>query len=220
MHRKHKSAKSNLLNFENAVRNISKSIEFLTESIENLKTDDTADSKVKKLNQEMLELKSSKGVSTTLLKELSEREIYKGRCYVCEQTVSDDLYDSLLNAHTCEVDKHKKNQIYCQNKLNELSSSIRKLQQIVDNNKKLETYTSKLKTKGMELEIAQGRRDELIAESERLFANLEGIENNISMNNEVLDSIRNNDFRELHRKIVSSKEKHKRLSDAVERKNR
>jgi exonuclease SbcC len=214
-----RQADSSISSLKSTIDALRSSIDTMTTSIEKLETDPGADEKIQNLNKEAVELKAKLSVSNTMLKELDDREIHKGICYVCNQDIGDELYDDLVHTHDDEISKHKRNKIYCQNKLNELNTKVKYLQSLRANNRKLETYTSQIKTKGAELRLSEGRDEELKREQVSLSDKVREVKKDIELNNKILDSIRNDDFRSLQKKISKSRTEFKGMSSFVEEMN-
>jgi DNA repair exonuclease SbcCD ATPase subunit len=173
-----------------------------------LKTDDKADEKISAANDKLITFKSNLSTSKELLSILNEREISQGQCYVCLQSIEDDLYDNLAKEHNEEKDKYEKTIIYCNNKIKEIVIKIKNLNILSSNNKKKLNYLSKIKSIRSELEMTKDRLHEMESDRDSINSKIKAINNNIEINQNLLESIRDDVFRDLqHRLNVLRKEK-------------
>lgn len=208
-----------ILKFERMISAVEVELSSLKRSIETLESDPDVEGKIKEVRQKTIELESNKNVSAELLKALEERDICKGRCYVCNQDIDEDLYNSLLKEHEEERLKHEQTKVYCQNKLNELLIKRKKLEIIFENNKKIARYKDRVEAKSIESDIAMKRVSELNTLKKTLSLKLEEIVEDITLSKSILDSIRNDDFRSLHENIIELKADYQRLNDLIEKRN-
>lgn len=214
------SASKRLSKFKVSSKKLAEEIESFKNVIEGIEVDKDIDAKIKELNKNIVEMKSLTSSSAAMLSELSDIEIRKGLCYVCDQTIDDELYDHLFSVHNKKVSRYNNDSIYSKNKLNELLSKNKKLQDILLENNKFEKYTNKISSKSMEAEIANERERELVIEVSKISDEMDSADKDISLNNSVLDSLRNDNFRGLQKQISLLKRDCQKMNNMVEKKNR
>lgn len=218
-----KELESKIVNCKKSHSEYSKSINEKTSQIEELKKritslniDDGIEDKISLVNKELIETKAGLAASKEILKSLNNRVITKDNCYVCQQAIGESLYDKLHKEHAQEIEQHNKNIIFCQNKIKELESKLSSHEDIKNNKKKLDNYTSKTDSLSMEVKVAKERFDELdfqLSANQKLLAE---VESSIKINKEILDSLRNDSFKALQLSIQSSKEKVLFLNSKIE----
>ena len=125
----------------------------------------------------------------------------------------------MVHVHDEELDKHLNSQIFCQNKLSEIGIKLRSLEKIKENNKLRDSLDAKIKTLKMELKIAEERVVSLEKEKNDLDVEIIRIKNDLTINDKVLESIRNDDFKSLQNKLSSSKTEYQSLSTHIEKIN-
>ena len=188
--------------------------------ISNLKIDDKADDKLKKANDSLLNYKTNFSTSTALLKIIDDREISQGQCYVCEQSVNDELYEHLITEHNEAEKKHKKTIVYCQNKIRETESKIRALNILVINKKKKQNYLSKIKSLTTELEVTEDRFYEIGTDRTSVVSKITAVENNIDIEERLLDSIRDDVFKDLQGRLNSLRKEKDAVIESIGLDNR
>lgn len=216
---KFKDVNKNYTEYKELVETKTKNVESLSNKIIGLNTDEKVDGKIKLLEAESMDLKVKLSSSKELYNLLKERVITQGECYVCSQSITEDLYTQLIHSHDEGLDKHLNNQIFCQNKLSEISTKLQGLEKIKENNKLRDNLNNKIKTLKMELRIAEERVATLGKEHSDLELDIIRIKNDLSINDKVLESIRNDDFKSLQNKLFSSKKDYQVLSTQIEKIN-
>jgi DNA repair exonuclease SbcCD ATPase subunit len=218
--KKDKSLAGSLGVYTKAIETKTRDITKLEEMIFLLVVDPDVDEKISEISKELVQFKTKRSTSKELLKILNNREISQGECYVCKQEIDNHLHEELVAEHDKEVDEHNRVIVYCENKIKEVDYRLDQLKQLQLNNKKKTNYQSKIKTLRAEVEINQERISEINLDKENISHKIKNLHNNIAINEKLLDSIRDDVFKELQDKIGSLKKKRLSLSSEIGIENR
>jgi exonuclease SbcC len=178
-----------------------------------------AEERLTALSQEAIEYKAKMEISKQLGKAVAERKIAKDSCYVCSQAIHDELYNHLLNEQKKQLDEYKSTFIYCQNKVKEVEEKILNLEVAKNNKRKKEVYLSKIKTLEAESKISEERVLELTTDNSHLEKELLKLTAEISANESILESLKDDSFKELQKNIANKKEEKAELSKSIEKNN-
>jgi len=203
----------------NLIRDKKTFIQEINKKVESLIIDEEVEEKINTSNRELIELKAGLATSKELIKSLNNRVITKDNCYICHQSISEDLYHKLHSDHNDEISQHNKNIIYYQNKIKELESKIENLEKVRENKKKKDAASNKVNSIGTELRILEERSKELATEIEKYKKDIIEIEANIKINNEALDSLRDDSFKALQNSIHNNKSDLADLNSDIEKIN-
>lgn len=176
---------------------------------------DNIDDVIKKIQDAITDASSTVASSTSLLKSLDDVHVIHGECYVCGQDIDDDLYIRLRDAHSKKVDMHKSN-------LEQADFSLKKLKKDLSSKKDLRTNMIKLSSVESEIESIKTKID---ARSEILDAHnsvkdeinkkLFSKKTKLAALEEILESLKDPNFKNLQKKIHSLKIERDRLSAVV-----
>jgi exonuclease SbcC len=192
----------------------------LNSSISSSSVDEDAEAKIILLQKEELEFNILLNTSKATVENLEKEKFTPGQCYVCQQDVSNELYSYLEKKHDGGLDTNKKNITYSKNKLKEIESKIQALIVLKNNKKKVETQKNKIKILESEMSMMKNRIDELTTNSDSLSAKIKTFNEILDNNNKILDSLRNNDFKDLQSKINEMKEDLLKMAKDIEKDNR
>ncbi len=213
---------TNLLIKENKTTYEKKEVEKnnLKIQIENLITDDQVLEKIAKINEELIEHKSKFTSASELLATLKERKIVHEQCYVCQQAITEELYSKLKLDLADEISKYQDVQIYSQNKTHELKFKKQDLEKIKENNILKEKNVVKIKALEVELSALTIKKQELELDFLEFKQKQEHNQSNIIVNNNILESIKNDDFKSLQKKLSELKLEYQNIVNETEQFNR
>lgn len=196
---------SNLKTYNIKIVKKEQDISDLLKKISELIIDTDVDTKFQLAQNELIEIKSSLSTSKSLLAEKDEQVLTLGSCYVCQQEVTNDLYEKLSHKHQEQIFNYKKNIIFCENKVKELQRKISGLESIRSAQKLKDTFLSRIDSLSSEKALEVERRQELETEQSLLLQELQVLTTKLEMLKGILESIKNNDFKSLQAELNKTK---------------
>lgn len=176
---------------------------------------DNIDDVIKKIQDAITDASSTIASSTSLLKSLDDVHVIHGECYVCGQDIDDDLYIRLRDAHSKKVDMHKSN-------LEQADFSLKKLKKDLASKKDLRTSMIKLSSVESEIESIKTKidaRSEILdshnSVKDEINKKLFSKKTKLAALEEILESLKDPNFKNLQKKIHSLKIERDRLSAVV-----
>lgn len=206
--------------YENIVGSLQKQIEECTGKATSLEIPEDLEEQQSKANEEKVEISSMAYSAKEGLARLEGIKIVKDRCYVCKQGISEDLYRDLIKLHNEEVDQHKHRIIYSKNKMAEITKKLDRISVFSRNKKEKESFLSKVRSLEMELGVAGDYKLKIENSLVSLEQEIKGLKRAITVNKQVIESLRNDDFRSLHDQIETLKVKKTNLGISIETGNR
>lgn len=194
-------------------------VESLGKKAHSLIIDDEVDDKVRENDKGLIEMKASLAASKEIIKTLNNITISKDNCYVCHQSIGESLYNKLHDEHHQSLNFHNSNLVFCQNKIKELEAKSQKLEELKGNKRKKEAAQSKMAGLELEVKVAKDRFNELTEQSNQLDKIIASIDSEIKINNDILNSIRNDSFKEIQTAINKEKEDVISITTQIQRLN-
>lgn len=166
--------------------------------------DDTIDEKVNKFNSELIDLKSKLSFAKDQITNAKKRVITDNQCYTCLQTITEQLKDKLTSELKADLDRYNSDSIYLANKILEVQGKINDSESVKKNNKLFLSLKDKISKTELELNIQNERYNEISEQYLRVSQDISRAKNEISLSNSVLESLTNNDFKNLKSQIKDS----------------
>lgn len=217
---KGRSLVSEIKSYTSKISSLQKQIADSTASIESLTVDLEAPAKLSEKTSEKHKYQAEIISSEERLNEFEQLEITDGSCYICGQDVSDELSQRLHKEHDDKVSTFKKRVVFGKNRVNQLKDEVRTLDKAVRDNKRhasLEASISSATEKKSMLENHLGR---LSSESENITREIKDITTKLDGNEQVLESLKSDDFNNLRVEIKRLKGKRITLQKSLESINR
>lgn len=171
------------------------------EQVLNLSLDEDVDNKIEENNRQLIEFKTNLSVSKEAISNLKEWNITSGSCYVCEQQIDDNLHKTLVQQHLEKIEKHKQVSIYSQNKINEFTEKNKNLSIIKENNNKRLNILNKINSIETDISLSKERFEEIIIDKNSITNKIISCKQNITISEKLLDSIRDDSFKNLQKEI-------------------
>jgi exonuclease SbcC len=167
-------------------------------------------------NKYQTEVNSSK----ERLDELGDVDIEPGSCYVCGQSVSDELSDKLHREHQNKVNNFEKRVVFGKNRVLQLDAEIKEMEAKVKNNSRYEILVASIKKILSESEMLSGHLTRIVSESKDVISSLQEADVKLKSNEDILASLRNEDFNSIRLQIKESKDKRTMVQASLEAINR
>jgi len=193
----------------------SSKINNLEKKIKTLSFDPDIDLKIEKLSAEWIEYSGAIQQAKIKLKELSELHIHQGKCHVCHQEVNEETSSRLLSEHQSSLDHYTKKKGSSEKRIQYLSELKKELDKQKSDNLEIERGREELKHLLSQQEILKEELSHCESEKEDLYLKMIEIKRKISKNEEVLTSLKNEDFQQLHDDLKSQKTKLEELSNEI-----
>jgi DNA repair exonuclease SbcCD ATPase subunit len=187
----------------------------LEKRIKTLSFDPDIDKKIEKMSSEWIEYSGSIQQSKIKLKELSEIHIHEGKCHVCHQGVDEETSARLLSEHESSVEHYTKKKASSEKRIQYLGELKKELSQQKADNLEIEKGRDEITSLISQQEILKEEIVEGETEKEELYTKMVEIKRKISENEEVLSSLKNEDFQALHDELKVSKSNLENLSDEI-----
>ena len=187
----------------------------LEKRIKTLSFDPEIDKKIEKMSSEGIEYSGSIQQSKIKLKELSEIHIHEGKCHVCHQGVDEETSARLLSEHESSVEHYTKKKASSEKRIQYLGELKKELFQQKADNLEIEKGRDEITGLISQQEILKEEIAEGEAEKEELYTKMVETKRKISENEEVLSSLKNEDFQALHDELKASKSNLESLSDEI-----
>jgi DNA repair exonuclease SbcCD ATPase subunit len=212
--------KSELLKYKNLIVKLDRDINGCREVIDRLEVPDDIEGLIDKSKEALIGFKSSLSSHQEMLSTLSAKKIAHEECYTCGQDIDEILYNKLLAAHNEELDSHRSRIIYFKNKVAEASANNSSLEGFLKNKRKRAGLLSKIKSMTMEREIAEENILSIKARESECELKLASVIDAIDANNNIIESLKDEDFQVLHDQIEELFVEKRNLVLDIERGNR
>nr|BDD46187.1 hypothetical protein 23 [bacterium] len=206
--------------YEKQIKTISEQIAKSQEIISSLKFDEEANDKLSETRAEKNRYEAEISGSKERLLELDQINISSGTCYICGQSVSDELSHKLHHDHEEKVESFKKKIIYGKNRINQLNAEVTTLEQAVRDNQKLTSMKATMSANKSKLQMLSGHLERISGEAKDVTKSILESQNKIKGNESVLESLRNEDFNNLRIQIKEMKAKRVVVQSELETINR
>lgn len=215
-----KVIESSIVEYDKKFLSKTQEIAAIKEKVDELVIDENIDDKIKQAQNEIIEFKASHATSKSLVLEKRNIIINVGSCYVCQQEITDELERALSSKHQETIKTYEHNIVYCETKIKELNLKLLGFEQFKLNKKKKDAYISKINTLVSESNIEKERGEELITERDFIFNELQELSTKLMAINQVLESLKNDDFKQLQVNINKMKTEFSLLAEDLDNSNR
>jgi exonuclease SbcC len=194
---------------------LSVKISSIEKKIKTLSFDPDIEKKIEKMSAEWIECSGSVQQAKIKLKELSETHIHEGKCHVCNQEVNEEISSRLLSEHSASVDHYTRKKISSEKRVQYLIELKKELEKQSSDNLVIERGREEVLNLKSRLDIITEEIADGEKEKEDLYYRMIEIKRKISENEEVLNSLKNDDFQALHDELKVSKASLESLSDDI-----
>jgi DNA repair exonuclease SbcCD ATPase subunit len=191
----------------------------LLNKIFELKIDENVDILISELNEKRMHHQLNLNLASAIINDLKKHDIIAGTCYVCRQDINDTLYESLISQHNLKIEEQSKIEVFNKNKIKEFETLQIEYNILSQNNKIKNKY---LQTIGELDNKIQGLDELILGHSEKSVSLQKEIDvhhNELNISNHILDSIRNDSFKDLQKQLSSCKNYLLELSKKIEKAN-
>ena len=213
------ASRSSIFNSKENLKPLTRQIEEISSNLNDIEFDNNIDEKLKKAQDSLISFRTRNSTASSLLDRLLKKEIKEGLCNICGQNISNSLHKKLAHNHNEEVESFNNEIIFTENKISEMKALVKKFESVKKDNKKAESYTSKLKSLNRELEINR----EALEKEEKILSDLNEDLSSLKLSHDsnlkILDSLKNDDFKKLHDEIEVVKSSRKSLELSIASKN-
>lgn len=190
-------------------------INALDTKIKTLSFDPDVETKLDKLSSEWIEYSGSLQQSKVKLKELSEIHLHSGKCHVCYQEVDSETSVRLNSEHEASVDYYTKKKSNAEKRIQYLSELKKELENQKADNLVIERGRDEIKNLSSQLEILNEEIKTGEEEKEDIYSKMVDIKRKIASNEDILNSLKNDDFQVLHDDLKSSKARLEEVSNEI-----
>ncbi len=176
---------------------------------------EVSDDDIEGLRTQLTDFKSKKQSSEEMLMSISQIEISDGICYTCNQPVDSALHAEMLNKHQERESRFKAALSESNKKILEIEIMLEDLLRGKRSNAEIEKIHSSLDSLKYKLDIAKESRERLDKEFDDLTNSIEQVRFKIKNNNNILESIKNDDFQALRLKIRELRDQKESLSAQI-----
>lgn len=206
--------------YKSKIASLEKQITDSTASMEQLTIDPEAQEKLSERTSERHKYQAEITSSEERLAELDLLEMTDGSCYICGQDVSDELSQRLHKEHDDKISTFKKRVVFGKNRVNQLKDEIKTLEKAVRDNKRRASLESSISAATEKKNMLSNHLERLTSEAEDISREVRDITNKLKSNEQVLESLRNEDFNNLRTEIKKLKNKRVTLQAELESINR
>lgn len=201
-------------------QDLEEELSLVKNSIDSIFIIDDAEVLLEKNRAEAFEFKSNITSSQERLEEITSIHLNGDSCYVCGQDLDEELSEKIKLDNEETKEKLKRKIVYSKNKIKELNNKKADLEKSIRDKRKKAELENKEKTLVVQLEIVKEHIQSLdldIKEIERL---IKKEDHSILRNEELLNSLKNDDFKNLRNKIKSLEAEYSKLSEEINNLNR
>lgn len=194
---------------------IQSSISSLEKKLSTLSFDEAAKDKLQKNADEQVEYSASLQQAKIKIKELQELEFEEGTCHVCNQSISSDLYDKLKTTHDKDIEFYSIKKKNAENRLEYLQISKKEIMQQIKDNDEIFKIKNEIKLQNSFLSSSEEEISKMEVEKDELFAKMVECKNKIQHHQEVLNSLKDDNFQNIHSELKKLKEERDNLNESV-----
>ena len=187
----------------------------IDKKIKTLSFDPDIDLKIEKMSTEWIEYSGSIQQAKVKLKELSEVHLHQGKCHVCHQEVDEDTSFRLFSEHQTGVDYYTKKKLSSEKRIQYLSELKKELEKQKSDNLEIERGRRELEDLISQQDLLKEEISDIEKEKEDLYEKMTDIKRKILKNEEVLTSLKDEDFQQLHDELKLGKAKLEEVSDEI-----
>jgi DNA repair exonuclease SbcCD ATPase subunit len=193
-------------NYKKDKEKISQKIKSFTDKIKDRKIIEIPEGKVEDLRAQLMHFKSMKASSEEVSESLKSVDISSEECYVCNQTIDKKLFKKLKREHDGKI-AHYVSQISDANKeVLSLEKEVNKWITIKKDNDDLNILNLNIKSLTYKLDLIISSEKESEDSLNQIETSLKDVEFKLKTNLDILESIKNEDFQSLRKKIKDLKE--------------
>lgn len=218
--KKHLSLGKEVKNYEKKVDSLSGSLDDAKKSISDISPEPEAAAQLAERKSEKNKYEAEISSSKERLAELGQIEITAGSCYVCEQTITDELSAELHADHERKVDEFKRRIIFGKNRINQLDSEVLDLEKAVKNTQKYASLEASIGSMKSKIEMLKSHLNRIIEEERDTTKERKEVANKLKGNEEVLASLRDDNFNDLRLQIKAAKSERVTVQSDLETINR
>lgn len=194
---------------------LSAKITALDKKIKTLSFDPDVENKLEKLSSEWIEYSGSFQQAKVKLKELSEIHLHSGKCHVCYQEVDGETSARLHSEHETSIDYYTKKKANAEKRTQYLSELKKELEKQKADNLIIERGREEVTNLSSQLDILTEEIKASEEEKEELYSKMVDIKRKIASNEDILNSLKNEDFQILHDDLKSSKSRLEEISGEI-----
>lgn len=176
------------------------------QEIQGLELQEIPDGIMDKLSADHTFYLSSLNTAKEMIKNLQEIKIQEGTCYICQQSVSHDLHEKLHSEHLEKIAEYESQIENFKVKVVEIKKEGQYWKLIKQQNDLINSKLSSVQNLDYKIDLVKEAIISSEIDLEQISEKISSAENSLKANQEVLDSIKNDDFQNLREKIKSLKQ--------------
>jgi len=180
---------------------IGKKIESFVHKIKDRETIEVPDGKTEDLRTQLMHFKSTKASSEELSETLKGMNISSDECYICNQSIDNKLFKRLKGEHDNKVAYYASQVSGANKEVLLLEKEINKWISIKKDNDDLSIFNLNIKSLTYKLDLITSSTKESEDLLDQAKTSLKDVEFKLKTNIDILESIKNEDFQSLRRKI-------------------
>jgi exonuclease SbcC len=201
-----KAGKDVVVKYNIDQKDINKKINALTKKIKGRSIIDIPEGKIEDLRSQLSHYKTKKSSAEELINSLDDINITSDECYVCNQEINDSLFKRLKKEHNNKVGQYK-------GQIKDSNKEVLILEKEVDKWISIRKDNNELKDINLNVESLNYKLDLILTNLEtsentllEFKTSLQEVEFSLKTNLEILESIKNEDFQGLRKKLKSLNE--------------
>jgi len=155
-----------------------------------------------------------------MLKELSSKEIKEGSCHTCGREISKELFENIKAEYDASIEVYRDKVVFAKNKLLEIDEKQKPLWRSIKEEKRLERLKAQVSHLIRELNGRKERVNLSCQDAKFLCDEKEKLEIEIESGGKIIESLKDENFQLLKKKIVELKQRQKNHISASQRANR
>lgn len=185
------------------------------QEIEGLERIEIQDGIMDKLSSDHTFFLSSLNTAKEMLKNLQDIKIQEGSCYVCQQSVSEELHDKLHSDHVSKMKEYESQIENFKERVLEVKREAQHWKGIKQQNDLIDSKSTAIKNVDYKINLIQESLSPMELELEKLTEKISSSENSLKANQAILESIKNDDFQNLRDKIKDLKDEISRIEGLI-----
>tara|TARA_B100001094_G_C18194620_1_gene809763 strand:+ start:4178 stop:6283 length:2106 start_codon:yes stop_codon:yes gene_type:complete len=178
------------------------------------------DNDVQKLKDSLITLKAEKKSCEEFVSSLDEISIAPDRCYVCQQSIDEDLYSKLVSDIEEKKNRYNERKVKAINEIIDKEKELNVLRETIKVNKKILLAKEKLKDSEPTLNLLASNCEKQEVRLQELKDKLSSSKSKVDANLKILDSIKNEDFQKLRVDLKAAGEGEVSLKDDLSKEDR
>jgi len=173
------------------------------------------DGKIEDVRVQLTHYKSQKSSSEEMLKNLRDLDISPDHCYVCRQSIGNALYKELKNDYESNEAEYKAGLSESNKEILILEGEIDSLLKIKKENEGLRLIRNKVEAEEYKISLVGENLQKHTEALSGLKIRLENIDFKVNNNKELLESIKNEDFQSIRKKLKALKTEREELIENI-----